>query len=119
MIAMVRGSVGDPSCRIQWGRLAPCTPTCSPTLRKWLYTHTNDADFRISVLNRHYVMHGFEPGNFYRPQDVDRMILAFDVLIDWQSHVNGNTVASSSRKTIRWSPSGWTTTMLFRRAIRR
>lgn len=59
-------------------------------LAKWLYTHTNDADFGISVLNRHYVMHGFEPRNFSRPRDVHRMILAFDVLIDWQSHVQGN-----------------------------
>ena len=52
-------------------------------LERWLYRHAHRADFGISVLNRHYVMHGLEPGNFYRPQDVHRMILAFDVLIDW------------------------------------
>jgi hypothetical protein len=52
-------------------------------LERWLYPHTRDADLGLSVLNRHYVMHGFEPGNFYRPHDVHRMILAFDVLIDW------------------------------------
>jgi hypothetical protein len=54
-------------------------------LEQWLYKHTNDADFGISVLNRHYVLHGFEPGNFYRPQDVHRMILAFDIFIEWQA----------------------------------
>lgn len=52
-------------------------------LKRWLYPHTKDADLGLSVLNRHYVMHGFEPGNFYRPHDIHRMILAFDVLIDW------------------------------------
>ena len=59
-------------------------------LESWLYTHTNDANLDVSVLNRHYIMHGFEPGNFYRPQDVHRMILAFDVLIDWLSFNQGN-----------------------------
>ena len=52
-------------------------------LETWLYKRTTDTDFSLSVLNRHYVMHGLAPGNFYRPQDVHRIILAFDLLIDF------------------------------------
>lgn len=91
LIAMVRGPVGDPAVLTTMGQArAMYANVFADFLEKWLYTHTNDADFGMSVLNRHYVMHGFEPGNFYRPQDVHRMILAFDVLIDWQSHVQDN-----------------------------
>lgn len=54
-------------------------------LERWIYMKTTsaDADFTLSVLNRHYVMHGLSPGEFYRPQDVHRMMLAFDLLIDF------------------------------------
>lgn len=49
---------------------------------KWLYRDTNTADFTLSVLNRHYVLHGLESGNFYRPQDMHRLLFAMDMLID-------------------------------------
>lgn len=54
-------------------------------LERWIYKRTTsaDADFSLSVLNRHYVMHGLSPGEFYRPQDVHRLVLAFDLLIDF------------------------------------
>ena len=49
---------------------------------RWLYANTQNADFTLSVLNRHYVLHGMEPGNFYRPQDVHRLLFAMDILIE-------------------------------------
>lgn len=54
-------------------------------LETWIYKRTKapDADFSLSVLNRHYVLHGLSPGEFYRPQDVHRLVLAFDLLIDF------------------------------------
>ena len=52
-------------------------------LSDWIYKNTKDSDFSLSVLNRHYVLHGMEPGNFYRPQDLHRLILAFDLLIEF------------------------------------
>lgn len=54
-------------------------------LERWIYVRTTsaEADFTLSVLNRHYVMHGLSPGEFYRPQDVHRMMLAFDLLVDF------------------------------------
>lgn len=59
--------------------------TLADFLEQWLYkdTRKGDADFSLSVLNRHYVMHGLDSGEFYRPQDVHRLILAFDLLIDF------------------------------------
>ena len=53
-------------------------------LEQWIYRRTKDADFSLSVLNRHYVMHG-QSGEFYRPQDAHRLILLFDLLIDFLS----------------------------------
>ena len=44
---------------------------------------TDQYDFSLSVLNRHYVLHGMDAGNFYRPQDVHRLILG-RVLINAQ-----------------------------------
>ena len=58
-------------------------------LDKWIYVDTDDADFSLSVLNRHYVLHGFEPGNFYRPEDVHRLILLFDLLIEFLASNQG------------------------------
>lgn len=51
-------------------------------LNGWIYKNTKNSDFSLSVLNRHYVLHGMEPGNFYRPQDLHRLILAFDLFIE-------------------------------------
>lgn len=52
-------------------------------LSEWIYKNTTKANFTLSVLNRHYVLHGMDAGNFYRPQDVHRLILAFDLLIEF------------------------------------
>lgn len=52
-------------------------------LDKWLYKKTSQSDFSLSVLNRHLVFHALEPGNFYRPEDVHRLILAFDLVVDF------------------------------------
>jgi len=51
-------------------------------LDRWLYRPTQKSDYRLSYLNRHLASHGLEPANFYRPADVHRLILAFDLLID-------------------------------------
>jgi len=52
-------------------------------LEDWIYKNTQSSDFSLSVLNRHYVLHGMDAGNFYRPQDLHRLILAFDLLIEF------------------------------------
>jgi hypothetical protein len=54
-------------------------------LRTWIYRSTWDsgADLSLSLLNRHYILHGVDSGNFYRPEDAHRMILSFDLLIDF------------------------------------
>jgi len=61
----------------------------SDFVRRWIYSHTANADFTLSVLNRHYVLHGMDAGNFYRPQDLHRLLLAFDLLIDLVAIING------------------------------
>lgn len=73
---------------------------------------------RMSVLNRHYVVHGFGPGNIYRSQDVHRMNLAFDLLIDWQSHVQGNHGSIFVEDDDPMVSKRMTITMPFRRATR-
>jgi hypothetical protein len=52
-------------------------------LEEWIYKKTSQSDFTLSVLNRHYVLHGMDAVNFYRPQDVHRLILAFDLVIEF------------------------------------
>jgi len=61
----------------------------SDFLENWIYRDTRSADFSLSVLNRHYVMHGLKPGNFYRPQDVHRLMLVMDLLLDFLSYSTG------------------------------
>jgi len=51
-------------------------------ISRWLYAHTENADLTLSVLNRHYVLHGMDGGNFYRPHDIHRLLLGFDLVID-------------------------------------
>jgi hypothetical protein len=58
-------------------------------MSKWIYSDTSVADFTLSLLNRHYVLHGLQSGNFYRPIDVHRLLLAFDLLIDLVSMSQG------------------------------
>lgn len=54
-------------------------------LKEWIYKKTIQSDFSLSVLNRHYILHGMDAGDFYRPQDIRRLILAFDLLIEFLS----------------------------------
>jgi hypothetical protein len=61
----------------------------SDFVRRWLYSNTANADFTLSVLNRHYVLHGMDTGNFYRPQDLHRLLFGFDLLIDLIAIING------------------------------
>lgn len=59
------------------------------TLVKYLedriYAQTNMMDASVSFLNRHYIFHGVEAGNYYSPKEVHRIILVFDLLIEWMS----------------------------------
>ena len=61
----------------------------SAFIDRWIYAHTSNADFTLSVLNRHYVLHGMDAGNFYRPHDFHRLLLGFDLLIDLIAMING------------------------------
>lgn len=61
----------------------------SAFIDRWIYAHTSSADFTLSVLNRHYVLHGMDAGNFYRPHDFHRLLLGFDLLIDLTAIING------------------------------
>ena len=61
----------------------------SAFIDRWIYAHTSQADFTLSVLNRHYVLHGMNAGNFYRPHDFHRLLLGFDLLIDLIAMING------------------------------
>jgi hypothetical protein len=57
--------------------------TFADFLSRWLYKPTSQSDFSLSVLNKHLVFHGLEPRNFYHPEDVHRLILAFDLFVDF------------------------------------
>lgn len=73
---------------------------------RWLYLNTEVADITLSVLNRHYVLHGMEPGNFYRPQDVHRLLFAMDLLIEliairestWRPVIENNDTIYEARE---------------------
>ncbi|MCK1744299.1 hypothetical protein IVA80_26625 [Bradyrhizobium sp. 139] len=54
-----------------------------------IYIDTSAADCSLSVLNRHVVLHGMDSGNFYRIEDVHRLLLAFDLLVDLLSMSSG------------------------------
>lgn len=63
--------------------------TLTQFLEKWVYEDTDKWDNRLSVLNRHYVLHGMDTGNFYRPQDLHRLILAFDLIREFLRYPKG------------------------------
>jgi hypothetical protein len=52
-------------------------------LDRWLYRKTDESDFSLSALNRHFIFHSQGPENSYRPEDVHRLILALDLLVDF------------------------------------
>lgn len=51
-------------------------------LNQWIYVRTKNADLSKSVLNRNYIFHAVGSGNFYRREDVHRLILYFDNLLE-------------------------------------
>ena len=54
-------------------------------LRNWIYSDTSTTDTTFSYLNRHYVLHGMGMGNYYSLSDVNRLIMFFDLLIEFLS----------------------------------
>lgn len=54
-------------------------------LERWVYEDTSKADFSLSFLNRHFVLHGMGHSGFYRPADVHRLILLFDLVVEYLS----------------------------------
>lgn len=49
---------------------------------KWLWSRTAQADFGLSFLNRHYVLHGLGEGRYYRAVDCNRLLLFFDLFAE-------------------------------------
>lgn len=63
--------------------------TLAEFLKKWIYIRTENADFSLSFLNRHFALHGMGPQPFYRPADVHRLVLLFDLIIEFLSMLQG------------------------------
>jgi hypothetical protein len=59
-------------------------------LGRWVYQDTSRADFSLSFLNRHFVLHGMGYSGFYRPADVHRLILLFDLVVEYLSLLEGH-----------------------------
>jgi len=59
--------------------------TISIFLQKWIFTDTNTADTSLSFLNRHYVLHGMGASNYYSLSDANRLIMFFDLFIEFIS----------------------------------
>lgn len=57
----------------------------SKFLRTWIYSDTSTTDTTFSYLNRHYIMHGMGTGNYYSLSDAHRLIVFFDLLIEFLS----------------------------------
>lgn len=49
---------------------------------KWLWSGTAQADFGLSFLNRHYVLHCLGQGRYYRAFDCNRLLLFFDLFTE-------------------------------------
>lgn len=49
---------------------------------RWLWSGTSQADFGLSFLNRHYVLHGLGQGRYYRAIDCNRLLLFFDLFAE-------------------------------------
>jgi hypothetical protein len=55
-------------------------------LRNWIFSNTNTADMSLSYLNRHYILHGMGSRNYYSLADCQRLIVFFDLLIEFLAH---------------------------------
>lgn len=54
-------------------------------LQKWIFSDTSTADTSFSFLNRHYVLHGMGNSNYYSIEDAHRLIMFFDLFIEFIS----------------------------------
>ena len=54
-------------------------------LQKWIFSDTSTADTTFSYLNRHYVLHGMGTKNYYSLADTHRLIMFFDLIIEFLS----------------------------------
>lgn len=59
--------------------------TLSTFLRKWIFSDTASTDLTYSYLNRHYVLHGMGTNNYYSLADANRLIMFFDLFIEFLS----------------------------------
>jgi hypothetical protein len=51
-------------------------------LDRWLWTPTEEADFSLSFLNRHLILHGLGAEHSYRSVDCDRLFLFLDLYME-------------------------------------
>jgi hypothetical protein len=51
-------------------------------LARWLWKPTNDADWDLSHLNRHYVLHGMGSEHYYRSDDCHRLFMFLDLYME-------------------------------------
>ncbi len=54
-------------------------------LQRWIFSDTSIADISESYLNRHYVLHGMGNNNYYTIADAQRLIMFFDLFIEFLS----------------------------------
>jgi hypothetical protein len=48
-------------------------------LGRWLWEDTDDVDWTLSYLNRHYIVHGMGNEHYYRSEDCHRLMMFLDV----------------------------------------
>lgn len=70
-------------------------------LRQWIYTDTSVADTTFSFLNRHYVLHGMGNNNYYSLSDCQRIIMFFDLFIEFLSLEQDKIMSSCQKQMIR------------------
>lgn len=54
----------------------------SDFLGTWLWKSTNDADWELSHLNRHYIFHGLGAAHYYRESDCHRLFIFLDLYLE-------------------------------------
>lgn len=59
-------------------------------IAEWIYKDTSLARFDVSLLNRHYILHGMGTNAFYDKPNCNRLILFFDLYIELLSLEYGN-----------------------------
>jgi hypothetical protein len=51
-------------------------------LDQWLWRNTKNADWDLSYLNRHYILHGLGSTHYYRSEDCHRLFLFLDLYME-------------------------------------